>query len=155
MQEEELMVIYRVELGQVHREMKKTLEDKETNFERISLNTEEFNNSGFDGQEIFYRGKMYDIRSVTLHGDKVELLAVNDTKEERILEQINHTTGQQDHNQKEMPGNIAQFIGLLYDFPLINNFSISPTENHAFSLPDNTALLSRYLEISSPPPELG
>ncbi len=155
MQEEELLVIYRVQLGQVHREMKKVLEDRETSFEHISLSLQDFNHSGFNGQELMFCGKMYDIKAVTYTGNRVELLAVNDLKEKGILDQISHTINHQRNSRKEMPDNAIQFMGLLYDFPGHDNlFTLSVIHKITYQT-CCISCLSRSTDITSPPPEIG
>ncbi len=155
MQEDELLIICRIQLDRVHREMKKALEDRETSFEHISLSLEEFNQSGYNGKEIVLHGKIYDIGSINFTGNRVDLLAVNDTKEEVIMDQISNTGDQGNHSHRNMPVKAIQLLGLLYDFPLSNNASSILTYGRNFSRLNNYAIDSRCPEIDSPPPRLG
>lgn len=68
--------------------MQQTLENGHARFQKITLSRTDYEKGKINGHEICLSGKIYDIKTMSIHGDSVELLAINDTDEENILEKI-------------------------------------------------------------------
>ena len=69
-------------------------------FDTLFMSFTDFENAKTNPHEIFFQGKMYDIKSIKTKGSKVELQVLNDAKEERIINHIKTLTGQQPAKNK-------------------------------------------------------
>jgi len=134
--------------------MQEVLNDTKTQFEKLTLTLSEFNNSKIAEDEISVNGKIYDIKSSRISGDKVELLAINDIEEENILEKIKKAFNTGMTENSELPNHLVTLISLIY---------ISPANGQGFLLEETflnsfhsfcEIIFSHESEIFSPPPEL-
>ena len=98
---------------------------------------------------------MYDVKSVHIFNNKVELLAVNDSKEDYIIDALGKSVGGNEKQNKELPTQLAKLLTLDYIFPCTENIILccNQKQNNFYSLRDN--IISYTIEISSPPPRIG
>ena len=120
-----------------------------------------FSKNNFDTNqtEFEYKNQYYDICSITIHGDSVEIMAFEDATETRLIEQfkniiINNNTQNRDYQDKTQ----FYFDNLLKNYIFDNSFHLkhTPSVSHPFSanyvyvepfFPPN------YIWLLSPPPE--
>ena len=148
-------IIYKMMQCHVQSEMVQTIEKKETKLSTIRLTIETFNKSKINAKEIFYQGKLYDIKSVKIENNIAELLVFNDTKEEIILEHIKSLSANTDSNQqKNYPAQLVQLLTVAF---------VCPTNDISFTLPESAditffsysePLVSISDKIIFPPPKL-
>ena len=150
-----LWLIYKTEQYCVQNEMEESLNSKETIFQKLSLSLNDFQKDKINDHEISINGKMFDIKSISVKGNKVELLALNDSKEESIIENINKSGNNGDQQNQELPTRLFKLLALFY---------ISPSTDHNFLFyKKQQNILQSLCEIfisyksgvSSPPPWLG
>ena len=99
-------------------EMQKKLRNSQSRFEKLSLTLSEYKRSRIKEDEISINGKMYDIKSFQINGDKIELLAINDTEEENILQRIKDLITNNNTNPgSEVPSQLTDLITLDYIYP--------------------------------------
>lgn len=97
---------------------------------------------------------MYDIKSVSISGDKVELLAIHDTKEEYILEKIKKAVSNGMSENSNLPNLLVKLFSLIYAPPAFgHNFLLEETqENNFHSFFE--IFFSHISKVTSPPPEI-
>ena len=133
--------------------MLEAMEEKQTGFLKLTLTVSEFQKSKINSHEISYKGKMYDFKPVAISDDTVELLVINDTKEETILEKINELADNTSSHKGELPSQLIKLLTLTYICPTFDNrFIFQELEGNNF-LPICESILSIAKEIPSPPPE--
>ncbi len=147
-----LWLIYKAQQYYVQNEMEESLNNKETIFQNLSLSLNDFQKDKVNDHEVSINGKMYDIKSINIKGNKVELLAVNDIKEESIIEKINRSLNNGDQQNQELPNHIFKILTLFYISPTTGyNFLFQVKRQHI--LPSFCEIIiSHKSGISSPPP---
>ncbi len=71
-----------------HQDMQQQLANGQNEFQTLSMSLDAYTQSLVDHREISYEGKMYDIKSVEVAGDKVTLVVLRDQQEEDLLQRI-------------------------------------------------------------------
>lgn len=122
--------------------------------EKLIFSVHDFYRLAFNRHEISLKGKMYDIVSSRIIGDKVELTVIHDTKEESMIDELNEFVEQLNHAGAKLPKFLKQQLPLFYT-PLFENV-ISPIAlinevhfNQFKSIP-----LSITIEVCGPPPQV-
>lgn len=133
--------------------MWKYMENEKNEFEKLTITATLFNKSKINSREIFYEGKMYDIKSVKISGDRVELLVIDDVREKSIIEKIRILSGIPNSPNEKVPSQIIKFISLVYLSIDDNQSFLSPCHNRFFSS-NSEKIYSVHITILSPPPEL-
>jgi hypothetical protein len=149
-----ILFIYTVRQYSVQKEMEEVLNSAETQFETITLSISEYQKSRVNAHEISLDGEMYDIKSLTVKGNVVELRAVHDSKERNILKGIKDYSNQTNHPDKNLPNQLQQLLSLNYIANAGGKLCIIPSSSiniFAFSDP---AIVSNNADISTPPPKL-
>ena len=135
--------------------MRLVVKDSNTSFEKLILSVGEYQKSRLNAHEISFNGNMYDVKSVNVTGDNVELLVINDKKEKRLLKEIKDILNKTNQQKKELPEQLQKFLSLNYipaDKELI---TIIPSScSGIFHHPDRD-ILSHHKEVPFPPPKLG
>ncbi len=123
-------------------------------FEKLILSKSEFIEAKVNDFEIFYKGKMFDFKSADITGEMVELLVINDTKEEGIIDLINEIFDNEDKQGNKIPGQLTQLTGMTY---LVSgndlHFMVFQTKQNYFRSHE-IKLTPFYNDIASPPPKL-
>lgn len=106
------------------------------------------------GKEFIYKGNLYDIISVELHGSRATVYCVNDHAEKQLLTVI---SGMQERQQKSSTGAKTRFQKLLLSVFDIQQNSINTATAVLTQkiLPQQLSKpISRVRDILSPPPEV-
>lgn len=148
------LLIYKIQQYFVHREMEQALNNKATRFQQLTLSLSDFQKGKINDHEISIKGKMYDVKSIEIRGNKVELLVINDTREENILEDIKKSINTSNQQNKEHPYHFVKVLTLLYITPATDNiFLLEKNKQNIFRSPCEI-IISYKPGISSPPPRL-
>jgi hypothetical protein len=131
-----------------------TIRKKENGFVKLTLTITEFQKNIINPHELSYKGKMYDFKYAVISGNIVELLVINDTKEENILGKIKELTDNTDKQNSDLPNQLVKLLTLTYICPSIENKFIFQElrENNFLLLCEN--MVSNTNEIPFPPPRL-
>ena len=134
--------------------MLKALEGNDERIERLVLTKEVYRAAKVNHFEICMEGKMYDIKSVSMQGDTVELLAIHDKDEENILEDIRKLICHSSDKQLPYPKLLNNLLTMYYDqvlfsaiVPDILNLMNTSSSN------DNVKLTFTIKNVSTPPPK--
>jgi hypothetical protein len=152
MQSGGILLFYLAKQIKVQHEIRKALHSEKTEFESLTLTLDQYNNSKINSREIFFNGNMYDIKSITITGDKVELIVINDTEEKRILEEIRNAANKQD-SKKNIPNQLTQLLQLQFTVPFSDFLIPSLQSSIVFNLLCES-IIWRQPEIVLPPPKL-
>ena len=68
--------------------MKQVLDDGETHFQQLTLTLSDYNKGKIGVSEILINDRLFDVKSYSITGNTVQLLVVNDTQEEGIVERV-------------------------------------------------------------------
>jgi hypothetical protein len=152
MQSGGVMILYHLRQSHIRSEMKKALESNNTLFEKLTLPKVKYLQCRIGSDEISLDGKMYDVKSVRDLGATVELLALDDVNEQKIINEIKaHKKNQQD---KELPNQLIQLLSLNYISSLPDfSFFLNGTDCSAF-LSYNEEIINPNSDFPSPPPKL-
>ena len=153
MQSGGLLLFYHLHQYVIRMEMHELIKDDHTAFEKLFISLSEFQKSKINDSEIFLDGKMYDIKSVSIVGNKVSLLAINDTEEKNIIDKIKKLI-MNEGSKEDIPYPVVKFLYLSY-IPPVHNHSlfiegISNIDFASFCV----AIVSRATAVFSPPPEI-
>ena len=120
-------------------------------FDLLTLSHDEFEACRTGRRELIYQNRLYDIYFMTKSENNITVLAVNDSGEERIIEQMRDVAASgYDHSH-----NHRTFKLILFNFlqPEITGL-IQQTFNVELQYPISTADLQlALLDIPSPPPK--
>lgn len=144
---------FHIQQENLKQEMAEVTQNPGTACITMQLSRSEFQKGRIGNHEIYVNGSMYDIRSFNISGDMVQLIVVNDTKEERIIE---HIKGYVNTNTPGSKGAATQLIKLL-TLDYINqsfnqDLSLTETREDEWSVPC-TSFQSHLSTVTSPPPE--
>ena len=133
--------------------MEYALNNDNTSLLKLSLSIQEYNKGKIDWNEFIYKDKIYDVKSINIAGNKVELLVLNDTKEESIIQKIKVFTQCANQSNSQLPKQLTQLFSLDY---LVENseftfYISSKIEHENFYISHPT--FSNFQEVVSPPPE--
>lgn len=147
-----LFFICRLKQEHIRSYMEHMLEEEETNFESLILTRTEYRNCLVEEDEIFYRNSMYDIKSVTEEGDKLHILAVNDTKETGLLDIIKKIAGASGHSGQQLPKPLQQLMAMIFVLPVPPDFNCDRIAEplHFHTICQFESL--KFSEITTPPP---
>ena len=149
------LLIYKIQQYYVQMEMERALNNEETSFQQLTLSFNDFQKGKINAHEISFDGKMYDIRSIKISGDKVELLVINDTKEENIIENIKRSVNPNDQQNKGLPSQFVKLLTLVYVVPATDpDLLLQKKQRHIF-VPFCDIIVSHKSDITAPPPKLG
>ncbi len=95
-----LLLVYQMQQFWARREMSQTIQKKETEFLKLNLTASEYQNSKINTHEISINGDLYDVKSITYAGDKLELLVIWDKKEQSIVEKIENSSAKKNQRSK-------------------------------------------------------
>lgn len=150
-----MLLIYKVQQFSVQYKMRLALNESAISFEKLILNIDEYRKSRLNSREISYKGNMYDVKSVNITGDSVELLVINDVKEKILLQEIKDFLQKSNQSKKELPDQLQKFLSINYIFAEEGHMIyIPPVGFNIFQQPDSN-LSSNFLDKPSPPPKLG
>lgn len=138
----------------VRYKMEQALNNEKTSFQKLILSLNEFEKGKINKDEIIFNGSMYDVKSIKILGDSVEMLAINDIKEENIIENIKKLVNANDLQNKDLPNQFVKLLTLVYISPTSNYNFLSQKKRQNIFKPLCEIIISHKSSISSPPPEL-
>jgi hypothetical protein len=97
---------------------------------------------------------LYDVKSVSISGDRAELLVLNDSREENILVKIAEFTNTTRQQNSVLFNNLKHLLSLSYlPYESYCNLFIYPCPVDK-SVPVNLHFISTFPEIPTPPPRI-
>ncbi len=149
-----LFLFYKCQQWHVqYEQMRRAVSDKQA-FLKISLPIADFERCKINEREIKFQEKLYDIYSIKMDLDSVQLTVVHDWREESILEKIMDLVSQDFPDHKQIPVQVLKLLQLSYICPhYVQPSDIMPLrrQHHfRFSFDWNT----RRPEIPFPPPKV-
>jgi hypothetical protein len=130
--------------------MSVTMDRKETVYQPMTLSRSDFEKSLVEKNEIFYQGKMYDIKSRTFSGDSVTMMVIHDEKEGKIFKKIKKLLT---HGSKKTPDTLLRLLSLHYFHPFLSDSKMISTSSTIQQPLFSEALLIRSTDVLSPPPK--
>ena len=147
------LLVYKIQQDFVQKEMHNVLNNKLKDSEKLTLSYSDYQNNKIDSHEILVQGKLYDIRSVIRTGNIVELQVINDSREEKILDNIKDLVNNSSNSKNHLPDHLLKWLNLLYISPVsVNSLFVrySPFCFRSFC----EFIISHKTDICSPPPKL-
>jgi hypothetical protein len=130
--------------------MSMTMDREETIYQPMTLSRIDYEKSLVEKNEIYYQGKMYDIKSKTFSGDSVTMMVIHDEKEGKIFKKVRKLLT---HGSTKTPDTLLRLLSLHYFHPFLLDskmiFTSSTIQQPLFS----EALIFRSTEVLSPPPK--
>ncbi len=150
-----MFLIYKMQQYYVQCEMKQSLTNNRTQFLKIIISLRDYQKCKINADEVIIKDKMYDVKSVRLSVNNVELLVINDSKEENILKKMMEYTTSTKHPDTDFLNYLNRLLSVSYLFQeTYCNFVIYPSSVDNF-LQLTKNIISTFVEIPSPPPKLG
>jgi hypothetical protein len=134
--------------------MSKAIRFKQSGFQHLILSLSEFQKSSINRNEISFRGNMYDIKSVTIHGNSAELSVMKDFNEKLILQKVKYLLQSTKNRQNHLPNQIVQMLIHSYIFPIKETKLFFPGLPESIYPRVSEIPVSLSGKITSPPPEL-
>ncbi len=150
-----LLVVFKMQQCYVWQEMQLSLKDNQTPFQKITLPFFDYQKSKINSHEISVNGKMYDVKSISLSDDKVELLVIHDSREENILQKIKDFAISTNQPNTDFANQLFQLLSLNYISPGVGPVFFIPSFSINIFSPLFLNVISNGFEIPSPPPKLG
>jgi hypothetical protein len=150
-----MLLVYKIRQFFVQHEMMLLVKNSETSFEKLVLTSEEYQKSRLNSHEISFRGNMYDVKSVNISGDSVELLVINDAKEKNLVKDIKDFLNKSNQQKKELPDQLQKFLSLNFLSAQKESIIYIPSFFSSIGYHPNLNILSDHPDIPSPPPKLG
>jgi hypothetical protein len=148
-----MLLVYQYQKYLIQQEIKHALNKNENGFENLTISISDFKKGKINDYEITFKGKMYDFTSVKIIGDYVELIVINDTKEEGILSFLEKTFSNDNNQDNNLPNPLLKLLTLIYISPILDHqfLMIESKQNIFRSTAD--IFLSYTADIASPPPK--
>ena len=112
-----IVLVFKVQQSFVHAEMQKKVCHMDSGMQKIVLDLKDYLSCDVGSAEIMWQGRLYDIQSVKISGNKAEVFAFYDVREENILDRISdyfHSTNQ---SNIDIASQLHQLSLLDYLFP--------------------------------------
>ncbi len=149
-----MLLVYKFQQYCAQREMDWELYREEARLEKLVVSLHDFQNGRINEREISVNGKLYDIKSVSILGNTVELLVVNDEKEERILAKIKELRNNTNEQSSPFSHQFVKLPPLVYIFSAPNSKLIFPALEEDNFVPLCECAISRKFAPPFPPPKL-
>ena len=120
----------------------------------LTLTVPDFKKSKVGSNEIYFNGKMYDIKSISFIGDSVKLKAIDDVEEKKIVDIINALSNNMNDSNRKLPLQIHYLTLLKY---ISSNYNLSitiPSSQINIFYSSVFDLESTKPDIKTPPPQL-
>ncbi len=149
-----LLFVFNIQQCIAKYQMREKLESDTVLFEKLNLTAIEYKKCLIKSNEILFKGKMFDIKSVTLVGDSVKLLVINDIKEEQILLKIKDLSDNMSFPDRELPVQLKILSSLNYISPETEFTFLHPFFQILFQSQLAPEFVSNNPDILTPPPKL-
>lgn len=148
-----MLIIFNIEQAYVHTKMTEKLKDSKTSFEKIRITNEDYKKSRINRNEIFYKGKMYDIKSSAEDGEMIELLVIHDNEEDNILHKIKKIFTGSSQPENKISNHIHHLISLSYISHFPEGLHVIPSRSANLFYQANAGIVTTCLETLFPPPK--
>ncbi len=118
--------LFRQKLVQV--EMAEKLIQKNLPQKSITITVETYQDNLINSHEIELNGKLYDISSVALSGNKVQLSVLEDDKEMYILSLLKKVISSESDSHNQYPQQLLSFMSMLFVVPTFSTINIIHNE---------------------------
>jgi hypothetical protein len=133
--------------------MAQVIRNPEYTGQKIILTQDEYRSAKINNHELLIGRKMYDIKSVRILGNRVELMVINDSKEEKLIRTIKNLLGQSNRHYPKLPQQLKVFLSLRYLGPA-NEFTFCISNESGLDFPkEKDRIVFTYIDISTPPPK--
>jgi len=149
-----LLLIYKVQQSYVQDEMKQSLSSNTCKFQKIILSFDVYQKCKINSNEVKINEKLYDVKSVKASGSNIELLVINDSREENIIAKIAEFTNNVPHSNNAITNNLRQLLSMNYISQEAYSGFFSYPSSVAKILFSVTYVISNFPEIPTPPPRL-
>lgn len=149
-----MLLIYHLQQYTAKLEMRESLNNKSTRFQKLNISIDEFHQYKINAHEILFDNNLYDIKSVKINGDKVELLVLHDSKEKSVLDHIKKTASRSTEHNKKFPNHLLKLITLVYFTQRVDFNTIALHTPKKSILFQSSIFFSHPSEIPYPPPKL-
>ncbi len=122
-------------------------------YQKISLSISEYSKCKLNKREMNYQGKLYDIKSVEIHADQVDVLVVHDKEEEGIKERIEILFQKKGAQEKGFLTVLEKLSTLNYTCPG-SYFTLTPRMIRKYFTNSSEGILTSEKEITTPPPKV-
>lgn len=150
-----LLNLYSLQQLFVQWHMEEELNNPNAKFELISMSRHDFEKGRKNSFEVKWNGKMYDVKNIKFFGDSVSMLAINDTKEETLLHEIEKLICHAEDKGHVLPSLLLKLSSLTYVSGFVHTTYFVEQKslaNYPIYLSPAANLISQ--EVSSPPPEV-
>ncbi|MEP7197078.1 MAG: hypothetical protein ABI851_11220 [Saprospiraceae bacterium] len=149
-----LLLFYQIKQCFIQYEIQLALENDSTQFQKLTLTLDDFQKYKINENEVSINGKMYDIKSIAISSDKLELIVINDEEEEDLIDKIKKTTSSANRQNNTIPNKLVDLLSLNYiSSTSLLNLLLNNAQQAIFNSV-NDIIISYKSEISTPPPEL-
>ena len=149
-----MMLFFLLQQRAIQFQMSDRMKNEDAQLEKIILTASEYKESLVHSDEIYFKGKMYDIKSASFAGDTVELLVINDVEEEGIVARIKSLLNNTASSNSKIPHDLSQLSSLIYLQSFSDQVLFVPlTGIHCLPL-TTLNILSHDVDVLSPPPWL-
>ena len=148
-----MLLIFKVQQFSVQYKMRLAVNSNEASFEKLILSLSEYRNSRINSRELYVKGNLYDVKSVNITGDMVELLVINDVKEKILLKAIKDFLNQSNQSKKELPDQLQKFLSLNYLAANQGRIIYIPSYGSNIIHPPDPDIYTFQSDIPSPPPK--
>jgi hypothetical protein len=134
--------------------MQHTISHNEAPAIHMTLSLSDYMKSLVEKNEIFYRGKMYDIKTRIFSVDSIDMMVIHDVKEGNILKKVKKLFAHNNDLQKTFPEVITYLLSLNYIRTNINNPSVVFTSIFIIKSDFSEKAIFRNSNVLTPPPEV-
>ena len=146
-----ILLVYKIKQWYVYEQVHESLNNKDIFCQKMMLSLKDYRKSKINSDEIFYDGKMFDVRSVIVLDSIVELAVFRDLEEENILEEICEYIRSKFH-YKDFPDQLYQFFSMVYLFQDNKYVFFVFSKRVTFFNYGNLHAIPGNSSISTPPP---
>ncbi|MFZ4707607.1 MAG: hypothetical protein ACOYMF_16525 [Bacteroidales bacterium] len=148
-----ILMFYKVEQQMQQHRMRQLLETENSFLQQFTMSVYEFSRSNKKGKEILINGKMFDIKSYSISGNTVKLVAIHDKAEELIIKALKNVAKANSQGDNGLLVKIVKLLSLDYTLPMLLQDSVlwHPVQKTLLLL--NHIINTRIADILTPPPE--
>jgi hypothetical protein len=148
-----MLMFYKIERQVQQNRMRQKMEDNNYQLQQFSISKLEFTRNKLSGNEIVMHGKLYDMKSFSIHGNTVDVLAMRDKAEELIIKAIKNAIKTSARMENGLLVRIVKLLTLDYSVPNLLQVPIAFYLNLQKLISDYNELInSRIPDILTPPP---
>lgn len=151
-----LLFLFSIEQSIAQLDMNDNLLNGNCNLKNLTLTKNEYNKYKLNKKELIIDGKMYDVKSLIISDEKINLIVVNDSKEEKILKKIKHFFALNSKSNKNISLKFLKLLSLNYvqhSNDLKATISTLCGSNIVYKLPKKYLSIA-CLDTLKPPPKL-